>query len=173
MNDAYSTFKQSEQCFVKNFIILNFREEMRRRRRKERRKEGVKDGLEDIKSISGSDASSDFSANRYLYIYKLKSPASPVEKKNWKKNIFKKFEKKYFRFVYICNCMSDHNSWTLGPIILKFWLGNWVEPPPTVPRPGLLFAWSKKVKCMTSIFYLWLILNLKKKHTQGFSSLYG
>ena len=106
-----------------------------------------------------------------IYIYKLKSPASPVEKKNWKKNIFKKFEKKYFRFVYICNCMSDHNSWTLGPIILKFWLGNLVEPPPTVPRPGLLFAWSKKVKCMTSIFYLWLILNLKKKHTQGFSSL--
>ena len=69
INDAYSTFKLSEQCFVKNFIILNLREEMRRRRRKERRKEGVKDGLEDIKSISGSDTSSDFSANRYLYIY--------------------------------------------------------------------------------------------------------
>ena len=107
-----------------------------------------------------------------IYIYTSWRARRRLLKKKIEKKIFlKNLKKKYFRFVYICNCMSDHNSWTLGPIILKFWLGNLVEPPPTVPRPGLLFAWSKKVKCMTSIFYLWLILNLKKKHTQGFSSL--
>ncbi len=87
------------------------------------------------------------SSNKY-YVFYYKRPVSKdsnctfLFKKVWLKDI-PEWEKilchslnerktvhyiNYYTKLCVLNCMYDHNSWTPGPICLKFWLGNLGEP---------------------------------------------